>query len=208
VVADFVADHPALNVSFQLEPRPFALGPSEFDVGICVGMPSEGRVVISRVFSYKSSFVATPAFLERYGLPKNPQDIARLPVVTVFHETEMSQRSVFQTNAGLQIRYTSKLAVNDTSLALKAVLSGRYIGKLMHWYMEAELLSGQVVKVLPECTEEKTLYTIVQARKGSPRKVQLFVDYMKSRVQNQLVDAERRTESLAYWDQVKLDANA
>ena len=52
---------------------------------------------------------------------------------------------------------------------------------------------------MPDCTEEKSLYALVQAQKGNPRKVQLFVDFFKSRVQPKLADVERRIHLLPYY---------
>jgi DNA-binding transcriptional LysR family regulator len=198
-VSQFGVLHPQLKLSLQLEAKPFALGSSEFDVGICVGMPTEGRVVISRLCNYQSSFMATPAFFQKYGTPQSLQSLAKLPIVTVFHEQEINQHSVLESDTGEQISYTSKLAVNDSFLALEAVLSGQYIGKLMHWYVQTPLLSGLLHKVLPTYSEEKSIYAVVQARKGNPRKVQLFVDFLKSRVQPAIAQAERRTACLPYW---------
>ena len=198
-VAEFAMQYPELSISVQLEPRPFALGASEFDIGICVGMPSEGRVVISRLCAYQSSFVATPEFLHRHGGPHRMRELTGLPIVTVFHGEEMNHRSLINTESGEQLSYTSKLMVNDSSLALEAVLTGRYIGKIMHWYGSDALLTGKIVKVLPECTEEKILYAVVQARKGNPRKVQLFVDFLKNSVQSQMNDIEQRVHLLPYF---------
>ncbi len=198
VVAEFGIQHPALHISVQLEPRPFALGVSEFDIGICVGMPSEGRVVISRLCAYSSSYVATPEFFERHGVPQNIRDLINLPIVTVFHDEEMRQRTMIQTESGDNVCCTSKLIVNDTSVALKAILTGRYIGKIIHWYASDELLTGKVIKVLPKSTDEKIMYAMVQARKGNPRKVQLFVDFLKGRVQHQIADVEQRIHLQPY----------
>jgi DNA-binding transcriptional LysR family regulator len=198
-VAEFGAMHPQLNISLQLEAKPFALGSSEFDVGICVGMPKEGRVVISRICSYLSSYVATPGFLKRYGAPTTLEQLAALPIVTVFHDEEINQRSVIESDAGEQISYTTKLAVNDSALALDAILSGQYIGKVMHWYAESHLMSGAIHKTCPCIVEEKQIYALVQARKGNPRKVQLFVDFLKARVQPAMEDVELRTAGLPYW---------
>ncbi len=197
-VADFGASHPQLNLLLQLEPRPFALGSSEFDVGVCVGMPTEGRVVISRLCTYQSSFLATPEFFKRYGTPKTLKELVALPIVTVFHELEMNERTVIESDTGEKMSYVSKLAVNDSYLAMKTILSSNYIGKVMHWFAQEELLSGQVFKTLPGLVEEKTVYAMVQARKGNPRKVQLFVDFFKARLQTAFADIERRTASLPY----------
>ncbi len=201
-VAHFGAAHPLLNISLQLEARPFALGSSEFDIGICVGMPTEGRVVISRVCSFQSSYVATPKFFKKHGIPQTMHDLVRMPIVTVFHEQEMNERCVIQSPCGQQVSYVSKLAVNDSELAMKAILSGEYIGKVMHWYAQCELLNATIYKVLPELIEEKNVYAMVQGRKGNPRKVQLFIDFFKSHMQPTIADLERRTACLPYWEKV------
>ncbi len=198
-VSQFGVAHPNLNISLQLEARPFALGSSAFDVGICVGMPTEGRVVISKLCSYQSSFMATAEFFRRHGLPQSLESLAKLPIVTIFHEEELRQRTVLRADCGAQVSFKTKLAVNDSALALEAILSGQYIGKMMHWYVQPQLLSGQLHKALPQYSEEKNLYAVVQALKGSPRKVQLFVDFFKRCVRPAMADVELTTQGLPYW---------
>jgi DNA-binding transcriptional LysR family regulator len=198
LVAQFGVKYPALKIALQLEAKPFALGSSDFDVGVCVGMPSEGRVVISKIASYRSSFLATPKFFERYGVPRSMAELIELPVVEAFHEREISLRSAIRSQDGDSISYAPKLSVNDSSLALSAILSDEYIGKLMHWFCEKQLISGELQKALPSCSEDKVLYTMVQARKGNPRKVQLFVDFLKSAIQNRLKLLDEHTNQLPF----------
>jgi DNA-binding transcriptional LysR family regulator len=198
LIAEFGLQHPSLNISLQLEGSKFPLGATDFDVAICVGMPSDGRVVISKLCNSVNSFVATPEFLQRHGVPRSVQDLEPLPVVTVFHEEDMSQRVAVEDQSGQVTLLTSKLIANDATVALKAITSGKYIGKIMQWYAAKPLLEGSLVKVLPQCTDEKSFYIVVQGRKGNPRKVQLFVDFFKQHLQAEMAEIEQQTTQLPY----------
>jgi DNA-binding transcriptional LysR family regulator len=198
LIAEFGLMHPSLNISLQLEGSKFSLGATDFDVAICVGMPSDGRIVISKLCNSVNSFVATPEFLQRHGVPRSVQDLERLPVVTVFHEEDMSHQVAVEDNSGEVVNLTSKLIANDATVALKAISSGKYIGKIMHWHVAKQLLEGSLVKVLPQCTDEKSFYVVVQGRKGNPRKVQLFVDFFKLHLQAEMAEIEQQTKQLPY----------
>ena len=90
----------------------------------------------------------------------------------------------------------TKLPTNDSDVALRAAMTGELIGRMMHWYCADELLDGRLQKVMPELDDTKTIYTVVSTRKGKPRKVQLFVDFLKIHLSGELRHLEKETSVL------------
>ena len=180
LVIAFGAKHPHLQVSLKLDPKPFALADSDFDVGLCIGMPPEERAVVSKLADLRSGFVATPAFLLKHGQPTTIQELAKLPITSVDYDNHLHEQIVLTNSAGEAAYAVTKLPTNESEVALRAVLSDEYIGRMMYWYCADRFASGQLVRVMPELEVTKTLYTVVALRKGKPLKVQLFVDFLKN----------------------------
>jgi DNA-binding transcriptional LysR family regulator len=195
-VADLVVAfgrlHPFLQVSLKLDSRPFSLADADFDVGLCIDMPAEERAVVSKVGELTRGYVASPYFLQNYGHPNSIQTLAKLPIADVSYGDNLQDR-ILLTDAKGEFAYVqTKLPTNDAAVVLRAALSGELMGRMMQWYCADQLLSGQLQKVMPELDEIKSIYTVVPTRKGKPRKVQLFVDFLKIHLGRELRDAEKK----------------
>ena len=179
LVIAFGALHPHLQVSLKLDSRPFALADTDFDVALCLGMPFEDRAVVSKVLDVRMGFVATPAFLLKHGQPTSIHTLAKLPIAAVDYDHYLHEQ-IELTNAVGEVAYAvTKLPTNEPEVVLKAALSSDYIARMMYWYCAEALASGELIKVMPELEITQSIYTVVALRKGKPRKVQLFVDFLK-----------------------------
>jgi DNA-binding transcriptional LysR family regulator len=197
VVMAFSAQYPDLEMTLKLEAQSFSLSNSDFDVGICVGMPLEERAVISKLCTYRRGYVATPAFLQKYGVPKTIQDLAQLPIVKMTQATPLHSEVLLKTAQGDTLSTRSKLVVNDSATCLHAILSGQFIGRVMYWECQQDLAQGNLQTVLPELNDEKTLYSLVPSRKGNPLKVQLFVDFLKVHLVPQFLRSELQLDDIS-----------
>jgi DNA-binding transcriptional LysR family regulator len=195
-VADLVVAfgrlHPYLQISLKLDSKQFSLADSDFDVGLCIDMPTEERAVVSKVGELTRGYVATPYFLETYGHPDTIHSLANMPIAEVSYGDSLNDQITLTNAKGEYVYANTKLPTNDSAVALRAALSGELIARMMHWYCADELLSGQLQKVLPELDDIKTIYTVVSTRKGKPRKVQLFVDFLKIHLARELREVEQK----------------
>lgn len=196
IVMAFSAQYPNLEMTLKLEAQSFSLSNSDFDVGICVGMPLEDRAVISKLCTYRRGYVATPAFLQKYGVPKTIDDLAHLPIVKMMQETPLHSEVILKSAQGSTFSARSKLVVNDSATCLHAILSGQFIGRVMYWECLQDLVQGNLRLVLPELSDEKTLYSLVPSRKGNPLKVQLFVDFLKAQLVPLFLSSELQLEAV------------
>jgi DNA-binding transcriptional LysR family regulator len=194
IVLAFSAQHPQLEMTLKLESQSFSINNSDLDVGICIGMPLEERAVVSKLCSYSSGYVATPIFLQRYGVPQSIQDLSKLPMVKLAQENALQPETALNIPRNEHHNSTPKLMVNDTSIVLQAILSHQFIGKMMHWECQQHLANGSLERVLPGLDDEKTLYSLVPSRKGNPLKVQLFVDFLKTHLVPQFLRGEMQLD--------------
>jgi DNA-binding transcriptional LysR family regulator len=199
-VADLVVAfgklHPYLQVSLKLDSKPFSLADSDFDVGLCIDMPAEERAVVSKVGEMTRGYVASPSFLQTYGHPQTIHELAQLPITEVSYTDNLNDQLML-TNTNGEVAYAvTKLPTNDSAVALRAALSGELVARMMYGYCSDQLTSGLLQKVMPELSDIKTIYTVVSTRKGKPRKVQLFVDFLKIHLSKDLRNLESKIAGL------------
>ncbi len=184
--------HPFLHVSLKLDAKPFSLADNDFDVGLCLGMPDEDRAVVSKLGEFTRGFVATSYFLQTYGTPTSMQSLAALPICDVSYEHYLHAQMALTNTDGAVTYVPIKLATNDPRVGLSAVLSGEMVGRMKHIYCADELLSGRLQSVMPELNNTQSLYTVVSSRKGKPRKVQMFVDFLQANLVPRLRTLEQQ----------------
>lgn len=131
-VADLVVAfgrlYPKLQISLKLDSRPFSLGESEFDVGLCIGMPAEERAVVSKVGELTRGYVASAPFLKRHGRPKDIHSLAVLPIAEVSYTDQLNDQIVLSNAKGEFAYAATKLMTNDSDVALSAATSGDMVG--------------------------------------------------------------------------------
>ena len=189
--------HPDLQLSLVLDPKPPSLAESEFDVTLRFGLPVEDRAVVSKLGELTRGFVASPQFLLTHGTPDSIQSLAKLPMAAVFYDDTPIDRVPLVNAQGEWAYARTQLAANDSEVVLRAAINGDVVGRVMHWYCAEQLLTGQLVKVMPELDDTKVLYTVIAARKGNPRKVQVFVDFLKIHLTQELLNAQNKALKVA-----------
>lgn len=186
--------HPFLQISLELDAKPFSLTDSEFDVGICMGMPTQERAVVSKLGELTRGYVATSYFLQTYGRPTSIQALAALPICDVSYDNLLHEKLVLSNPEGEVAYAPVKLATNDPDIGLRAMLSGELIGRLEHFFCADHLMSGTLQPVLPELNDSIPLYTVVSSRKGKPRKVQMLVDFLHAHLAPRLRTLQQQTD--------------
>ena len=188
--------HPFLQVSLELESKPFSLTDSEFDVGLCVGMPVQDQAVVSKLGELTSGYVATPYFLQTHGSPATVQSLAALPICDVSSSSVLHERLALTSREGEVVYAPVKLATHDPDVGLRAMLSGELVGRMEHFYCVDHLLDKRLLPVMAELDETRALYTVVSSRKGKPLKVQLFVDFLHGHLAPRLRTLELQVDSI------------
>jgi DNA-binding transcriptional LysR family regulator len=69
---EFHRQHPGITLDLHCTHRIVSLGRREADVALRLSRPKEENVVTKRLAAIHLSLYASPAYLEEYGVPKNP----------------------------------------------------------------------------------------------------------------------------------------
>ena len=82
VVVEFLAQFPAINVRLALADRNVHLVDDHVDVALRIGHLEDSTMVATRVGSMRFVVCASPDLLDRHGVPLQPHDLQKLPLVT------------------------------------------------------------------------------------------------------------------------------
>lgn len=144
VVADMLALHPTLDVRLYLHDRVVSLAEEGIDVGVRIGMLPDSSLRAKLVGDVRALVCASPAYLERFGRPRDLDDLADHLAVSFTGTTPIVDRWSFGRRA---VAVRPRLVVNSAPAAIEAALAGVGIVRVLSYQVEEHVKAGRL-KVL------------------------------------------------------------
>jgi DNA-binding transcriptional LysR family regulator len=179
-IAAFARRHPRVDVQLQLSANPPPLTDDAFDVCIRFGAPPDARVIARRLAPNRRLLCASPAYLERCGTPRNPQDLGDHNFIAIRQADEA--QGVLRLRSGKRaeaVRLRGSLTTNDGEVAVGWALAGLGIVLRAEWDIERYLRSGRLRHLLPAWDSPPAdIYAVYPARQQDLTRVSAFVDHL------------------------------
>lgn len=120
---------------------------------------------------------ASPAYAARRGLPRSPRDLDGHDMVLYSRKTDL----VLKDEAGstVHVFMRGRILCDDLAFLRAALVNGAGIGYLPPYFAEAELATGNLVRVLPRWSSQiSTLWAVWTGGRQLPRRVAVFLDFL------------------------------
>ncbi|WP_337269432.1 LysR family transcriptional regulator [Oryzifoliimicrobium ureilyticus] len=175
----FMASHPDLEVDVILDDRMIDLVSEGIDVGLRMGDLPDSSAVARKLATGRRSVLATPAYLERHGIPLVPAELAAHQAV-VYTQTgstwtfnrEGTQASVVVTG---RTRFSAAEGIRT------AVLSHLGLTVASDWMFAPELENGAVVRILEDWNLPSIdLWAVFPTGRLVSAKARAFADFAES----------------------------
>lgn len=161
--------HPDIDLQIVTSSALVDFSRSGVDVAIRHGLGVYPGLRSDRVVAVEMVAVAAPSLVKRFGLPGGPADLVHWPHV---HDADRKGWSLwFQAHRVEESRSPRGPSFDDTSLLLKAVVSGQGVGLLPAAMVETEIAGGQLVQLLAATEMEDFAYYLVcpEGNQGQPK---------------------------------------
>lgn len=146
-------------------------------------VPLVASAIVRPVIQSEAVFCAAPRYLERYGEPQEPQDLARhrclrlraegtrLRAITLIDPTQGDRR--------LEIDAPAVVTANHTDSLMRATIAGAGIGIQPADLIAPMLKAGVLQRVLaPWITARISLVAALPSRKFMPARTRAFLDFL------------------------------
>ncbi len=150
VLPSFLSNHPKLKVDLVLTDSMQDLIDEAIDVAIRFGPLDDSTIVARKLGAPIRLIAASPAYLERAGVPKQPTDL-------VDHQIILGPSSVgktgwtFEKDGKVQsIRVDSQLMITVNEGTTAAAVAGLGIVSTSLWACRRELEHGSLVRLIPD----------------------------------------------------------
>ncbi|WMW80872.1 LysR family transcriptional regulator [Undibacterium cyanobacteriorum] len=149
------------------------------DVGVRIGALPDSSMRAVRVGQVRRVLCASPAYLEKHGIPQTPEDLQRHQIIAASGVTPSVEWKFGDGDQATTVRIKPRMTVTTNDGAIEAVRHGAGITRLMSYQVAHALQSGDLKTVLSEYESTPLPIHIVhrQGRTGSA-KIRSFVDFM------------------------------
>jgi DNA-binding transcriptional LysR family regulator len=152
------------------------------DIAVRFGPPEASSLIARKLLETRVLTLAAPAYLERHGKPKKPRDLARHECL-LFRDPQTGRPFPweFRKRGEIEeIEVSGRVVTDDPSVAVAACVAGQGIFQSLAIGLDPWLASGQLVKILPDWSDELyPLYAYHPSRHLPPAKVRAFVDFVQ-----------------------------
>jgi DNA-binding transcriptional LysR family regulator len=173
VIARFTARYPSVRVDCRLTNRNVDLVAEGFDLALRASAAklADSSLMVRRLGAIDVQLFASPTYLARRGTPRAPEDLAQHDFVAFRGLKYLSELGLVEKNA--------RVLADDMLFLREAVKAGAGIAVLPTFLAQADVTSGQLVRVLPRYTQPSTALMMLYPRtQHVPRKVSAFRDFL------------------------------
>lgn len=183
---EFMARHPHLELEISSTDRRVDLLGEGFDCVLRVGAQPDQSVVARHLCDFAMVNCASPAYLQRYGVPQRLEDLAQHRLVHYVGVLgSRSEGFVYEEEGKLhRMPMAGSVTVNNTDAYESACLGGFGLIQAPLTGMQPYLLSGELVAVLPQFNAPALEVSLLYARQRHlPLRVRAFMDWLGQVIQ-------------------------
>nr|WP_218953450.1 LysR family transcriptional regulator [Parapusillimonas granuli] len=175
-----LVENPKLTLDVNFSMATIDLYAARVDLAVRIADSIDPGLIAVRLAPYRRVFCATPAYLEKRGVPNEPADLrahnclvtsgstvnTRWPVLVDGQVTQVHIQGNFVADHGLAVRY--------------ACLEGLGIMMGARWMVEKDLQEGRLTEVLSDyLPHNRAVYAVLLNRSDESAKLKVGVDFLK-----------------------------
>lgn len=185
MVADFMALHPQVDVHLDATNRRVDVVGEAIDIAIRVRPPPlEDSELVLRVLSERAQrLVASPALLERLGVPALPEDLPGLPSLALGPPQQDHAWQLYDADGGATtVRHQPRLVTGNMSALRAAALAGIGVVQLPGMVVAEDLARGDLVSVVPAWSPRREIvHAVFPSRRGLLPSVRALLEHLAER---------------------------
>ena len=187
VVAEFLADHPEVQIELLLLDRVVDLVEEGMDVAVRVAKLPDSSMVAHGIGEVRRVVVVSPALLKTEGKPKQPADLRSHRCVSFTGVVSPSHWDFHDGQKLLQVPVGSALVTNQVDAAVQSCVQGTGFGRFFDYHVLGEIKAGRLVRVLEKFEGDAVPASIVYpSSRHQSANVRSFVAFAQARLKERL----------------------
>jgi len=192
IVSAFLRRYPLVRLRIDATNRRVDVINEGLDIAIRVRqLPlDDSELVVKILGSGDAALVASPAFLEHFGRPKQPEDLAHLDTLDMTRPGDDHQWTLTKDEDVRVVRLRPRLVTDEMMTLRQAALDGIGVVLLPTLPVVNDIEKGALEVVLPDWTlPTAVMHAVYPSRRGLMPAVRLFLDFLGESFANLSVEA-------------------
>ena len=180
---DFCARYPDITLEVGISDRPVDLLSENVDCVVRGGAVTDQSLVARRIGEYHLMCCASPAYLQRHGVPSHPKELEtdkhRMIRYMSAQTGKLYNFKMHKDGEMLEVSGQHQLSVNDSNAGVVAALAGLGVLPTLTFLVQDHISSGALEPLFTGwCTEAKPVYVVYPPNRHLSKKVRVFVDWI------------------------------
>lgn len=180
---EFMESHPKVSLRANISDHNIDFYRDSVDLALRYGSPNSANIYGFKICTVPRILCATQEYLDKNGTPQHPQDLASHN--GLFYQLQDITHDVWdfiENNATFKIKMRGNRVSNDGDLVRRWCVAGKGVAVKSALDMSNDLLSGNVVSILPDFTPTPTeLWLIFPNRQSITPAARLLRDMLKEK---------------------------
>lgn len=181
-VAEFMARYPELRIELVLNDR--FIDPLEegVDVTVRIGALADSSLIARRLAPARRVLVASPQYVDRYGAPRTPHELAEHRCLAYGHMAAAQRWQLAHGSEVVTVQIAATLCSNNGEVLRAAALAGNGIANLPTFLVGPDIAAGRLVSVLSDHPPtELGIFALYAPNRYLAAKTRLFIDFLAAR---------------------------
>lgn len=182
VLNDFQKRFPQVEVELRLDDKLVDIVSEGFDLAFRVGEPKDSSLIARKIARNRLLIVASPDFIDTYGMPKTMEDLAQLPAASYASNVTRFEKIDYYNSQGepCEQQLKSIYRANDAEVLLMKAISGTAYFVAPAFVIGNEIVNGKLIPLLTDIKliEYSAMYAIYPHR-DLPVRTRLFFDAVR-----------------------------
>lgn len=175
-LADYLADHPQVEIDLSLSDHTVDLFEQGFDVGFRVGTMADTALVARALMPYRVMICASPDYLAKHGTPTHPDELSAHECLAFSHTRDAPWR-LAHPDGVTHVTVKGRLRINHGQALRVAARCGQGIVMQPAVLLQADVDAGHLVQLFPDyALPQRPMHLVYLPDHRSP-KLRSFVDF-------------------------------
>ncbi|WP_033074136.1 LysR family transcriptional regulator [Sphingopyxis sp. MWB1] len=180
-IAQFLVDHPAVEIELMLSDARHDLIADGIDLAIRIAPLEDSRLLARIIAPVPTALVASPGYIEQYGMPRHPLDLARHRLIGYGHRERARPLHFRRADEEATVIPTGPLFANNGDIMVPLLVAGGGIAALPNFITDTARASGALMTVLNDWTlPPNALHLLAPPSRLRPARVRALSDHLMS----------------------------
>lgn len=176
----FLAAHPRVSIDLTLSDSYIDLVAQGIDLGIRFGDLKDSSLKARRLGLSRRLVCASPDYLERYGAPDHPEDLAKHNCLLMRFGENIDQEWPFVIEGKRRLIFVrGNRQANDGGLVRHWCLAGHGIALKAIWDVREDIAAGRLIELLSDYEQpSSSLQVVYPGGRSLPKRVRALIEFL------------------------------